>query len=188
METFECLAPGSPLPRGRTGRKDSSAVMSHLSHGYVVPKVAPPRIHLLDQLQFPRSIPVLDLPFTYQGRLARLMLLVPNQHLDPVLAGARLRSDAARLAERGHQSCPCTAFRFVCSSECKRRNSLHLAPGSPLSRGRTEYASLILAKRNQGSRCALARLTPRRSRAGFRRCARPAAGRGVATPPACRRS
>src|SRR5262245_13756284 len=87
LETFACLAPGFPLARERTERKCYGlAAPQILSRGYVIPEITPLWIHLLDKLQFPSPIPFLDLAFAYQGRLARLMLLVPNQHLDPIFA------------------------------------------------------------------------------------------------------
>jgi hypothetical protein len=62
-------------------------------------------------------------------------------------------------------------------------------PLGPCFRGdERRRASRIWQNETKRSRHVVARLTPRRSRAKFPRCARRAAARGAATPPACRRS
>src|SRR5262245_37343599 len=84
------LGPGFPLSRERTEEEVlrlTLAALGILSRGYVVPEITPPRIHLFDELQFPRAIPLLDLSFAYQSGLARLMLLVPNQQLHSIVTG-----------------------------------------------------------------------------------------------------
>src|SRR5262245_49808869 len=69
------------------------------SHRNIVPEITPRGVHLLDELQLPSPIPVLDLTFAHQGRLARFMLLVPNPRLDPILAAKSGDSSGSMLPD-----------------------------------------------------------------------------------------
>src|SRR5215204_7272836 len=55
-------------------------------HRQIGAQIAPRWIRLLDEPQFPDAVPFLQLTFARQCRLARFMLLVPNQGLNSVLA------------------------------------------------------------------------------------------------------